>query len=94
MLSITRKINEMLQIGEDLTVKVVSIGDGQMELLVVSEKEETTHHVAECEKVEIVPGVSVLTKILSHYRVRLGIVAPRNMVIYRLPRERDDEKEL
>ena len=93
MLTVSRKLNEMLQIGDDLTVKVVSLKEGKVGLAVFSSQRDIQHAlIATDETLEINQDVRIMAKqFRSGKSVRLGITAPRNMVVYRLPAAMENE---
>ena len=95
MLTIGRKLNEMLRIGDDLTVKVVSMDEGKVGLTVFSSQGDIQHAlIAVNETLEINQDVKIMaTQFGGGKRVRLGITAPRDTVVYRLPAESETQSD-
>jgi len=88
MLIVTRKINDSIQIGENISVKVVNINGNVVELNVaMPDGDSKNAELKYDEQIEIRSDVSVkIINIVSRFVVRLGVTAPRNMKVIRIPR--------
>ena len=88
MLVITRKLNEKLQIGDDIIVHVDSIREDNVCLIITlpggKEKREVVSANREIQVTEDV--VIRATVIQGKSKVRLGITAPDSMAIKRIPK--------
>ena len=86
MLVITRKLNEKLQIGDNITVHVVNIHDGNVFLdITLPSGDIKCEVVGQDEEVEISEDVKVkAVEIMGSSKVRLGIAAPRSMGVKRV----------
>jgi len=86
MLIITRKINEKLQIGDDITVQVVNIHDGNVFLdITLPNGDVKCEVIGQDEEIEIAEDVKVkIIYIQGRCQVRLGITAPGSMGIGRV----------
>ena len=88
MLIITRKISEKLQIGDDLIVHVVNIRDDSVSLIITLPNGDVKSEVmSEDEKIHVTEDVIIMaTEIQGKSQVRLGVLAPSNMFIKRIPK--------
>ena len=86
MLVITRKLNEKLQIGDDITVQVINIRDDIVSLIITLPNGDTKGKiVSEDEEVQISDNVVITARsIQGKCQVRLGITAPKSMAIKRI----------
>ena len=86
MLSITRQVNEMVRIGDDLTIQVLALENEKVKLKVFSPEGDSIHNIAVDGTLNISPDVRIMaTKIVDYRRVRFGITAPNKMRIERIP---------
>ncbi len=87
MLVITRKLNEKLQIGENIIVQVINIRDDIVSLIITLPNGDTKGKiVSEDEEVQISDDVVITARsIRGKCQARLGITAPKNMAIKRIP---------
>jgi len=86
MLVITRKLNEKLQIGDNITIHVVNIHDGNVFLdITLSSGDVKCEVIGQDEEIEITEEVKVrAVEIMGSSKVRLGVTAPREMGIGRI----------
>ena len=86
MLAVTRKLNEKLQIGENITVQVVSFHDGNVSLNITLPNGDVKYKVvSEDEEVQISDDVVITARaIQGKCQARLGITAPKSMAIKRI----------
>jgi len=86
MLVLTRKLNEKLQIGDNITVHVVNIHDGDVFLdITLPSGDIECKVIGQDEETEISEDVKVrATEIMGTSKVRLGVTAPREMGIGRI----------
>jgi len=86
MLVITRKLNEKLQIGDNITVHVVNIHDGNVFLdITLPNGEIKCEVVGQDGEIEITEDVKVrAVEIMGSSKVRLGVTAPGDMGIGRV----------
>lgn len=91
VLIVTRNRNEKILIDDTITVKVVAVHNDVVELKVaVLNKEVKREAVKFDEEIRINEDVKIkVTDIISGNRVRLGITAPRELKILRIPRVSD-----
>ncbi len=91
MLIVTRKPNEFILIGDRVTVRVVTVQDGAVELEVAVLNEVVKREsIPFDDEIQISEGIKVkVTEIISESRIRLGITAPRELEILRIPRVSD-----
>ena len=93
MLIITRKINDTIQIGENINVKVVKIEGDKVELEVTLDGDIKNEVIKYDEEIQISQDVYIKTNIISLYSIRLGITAPRNMNVIRIPKVSRDNQQ-
>ena len=88
MLVITRKLNGKLQIGDDIIVRVDSIRDDSISLMIrLPNGDVKGKIVSKNKEVHIFKDVAIrLTEIQGKSKVRLGITAPDSMAIKRIPK--------
>jgi len=86
MLVITRKLNEKLQIGDNITVHVVNIHDGNVFLdITLPSGDIKSDVIGQDGEIEITEDVKVrAVEIMGSSKVRLGVTAPREMGIGRV----------
>lgn len=78
-------------IGDRVTVRVVTVQDGAVELEVAVLNEVVKREsIPFDDEIQISEGIKVkVTEIISESRIRLGITAPRELEILRIPRVSD-----
>jgi len=88
VLIVTRKRDEKLVIGDTVTVRVVAVHHDVVELEVAVLNEEVKREAVKFdEEIRINEEVKIkVTDIISGNRIRLGITAPREFKILRIPR--------
>jgi len=86
MLVIARKLNEKLQIGDNITVHVVNIHDGNVFLDITLPNGEIKCEVMRRdEEIEITEDVKIrAAEIIGSSKVRLGVTAPGEMGVRRI----------
>jgi len=86
MLVITRKLNEKLQIGENITVHVVKIHKGNIFLNITLPNGEVKCEVVnENEEIQVTEDVVIKATLNKwKHQVRIGISAPDSMAIKRI----------
>jgi sRNA-binding carbon storage regulator CsrA len=91
MLIVTRKPHEFILIGDRVTVRVVTIQNDVVELEVAVLNEVVKRESVKFdEEIQINEEIAVkVTEIISESRIRLGITAPRDVEILRIPRISD-----
>jgi len=52
MLILSRKVDESIKIGDTITIKVLSIGDGQVKIGIEAPKELTVHRAEVYEQIQ------------------------------------------
>ncbi|MFC1783889.1 carbon storage regulator [Planctomycetota bacterium] len=89
MLVITRKINDITQIGENITVKVVKIKDGKVDFKItllggIIRDEVMVYN----DEVQLDRDVKIkVVKIVGESKISLGISAPQDMAVVRVPKD-------
>ncbi len=86
MLVIARKLNEKLQIGDNITIHVVNIHDGNVFLdITLPNGEVQCEVIGRDEEIEISKDVKVrAAEIIGSSKVRLGVTAPGEMGVKRV----------
>ena len=86
MLVIKRKLNEKLQIGENITVQVVDFHDDNVSLnITLPNGEVKSEVVGEKDKIQISNDVVIMARVIQKkHHVRLAISAPKSMAIQRI----------
>jgi len=86
MLVIARKLNEKLKIGDNITVHVVNIHDGNVFLdITLPNGEIKCEVISQNEEIEISEDVKIrAAEIIGSSKVRLGVTAPRSVGVKRV----------
>ena len=88
VLIVTRKRNEKILIGDTIVVRVVAVHHEVVELEVADLNKEVKRETVKFdEEIQINEGIKVkVTDIITGSRIRLGITAPRELKILRIPK--------
>lgn len=81
MLVLTRKLGESIIIGDDIKVTVLNISDDQIYLDVNIILESLTIHLQ--ESISIKDDIKITVVKIDKTQVKLGIDAPKNVIINR-----------
>jgi len=93
MLVLTQKQNDKIEIGGKIIIEIL----GSKIHLNITSLPEGTNKELTCypdEEIQIGQDIKVvITEIISSKKVRMGIIAPQDMGIVRLPKETEENKQ-
>lgn len=82
-LVLARKIDESIQIGADVTLTLVSIGQGRVVLAITTPQHSQTLPLIYGIPLRLEGGVAIALTEMDRGKVRLAITAPRDLLILR-----------